>query len=509
MMFILFLLLTGFSPLLWAAAGDLDKSFNSDGKLTINFGTPWDYGTSIAIQPDGKIVVAGRVKNPNGNHSDIAVARLLPNGDPDPGFGPNSNGQVTIDVNGGYDQALDIELQNDGKIVLAGSCCSPVTPTLEFVLVRLNTDGSLDATFDGDGIVTTDFGGTDDQAFGVAIASGGVIVAVGSTFLNGINDFAVARYTMNGALDQGFDGDGKVTTAFGNGSNEYADDVIIQPDGKIVAAGFTNVNPDPNVSKEFALVRYLTTGALDTGFGLGGKVNAPEGEGHAIVIQPDGKLLVAGATPGDFGVVRYHINGIPDSTFSSDALATADFGGEENAHALVLQADSKIVAAGYVKIGENYDFALARFLPNGVRDITFNNDGKVITDFSTFGLAGDKAYAIAIQHPAGRIVVVGGTSISNSSDFALARYHAYTCEGKDVTVLGGVSNDTLYGTFGADVILGLGGDDAIYSNLGDDTICGDSGNDSMNGGGGSSDACSGGSGAGDTAINCEIITGVP
>ena len=154
--------------------------------------------------------------------------------------------------------------------------------------------GDLDPTFDGDGIVITDFAASYDEAFAVAIQSDGKIVAVGAVDESDANDFAVARYNSDGSLDPTFDGDGKVTTDFA-GHFDYGKAVAIQSDGKIVVAGYTI---DPVSSSDFALARYNADGSLDTTFGIGGKVTTDFignwDQATSIAIQNDGKIVVAG-----------------------------------------------------------------------------------------------------------------------------------------------------------------------------------------------------------------------
>ena len=169
--------------------------------------------------------------------------------------------------------------------------------------------GDLDTTFGTGGVVTTSIGPGWDSAYGVAIQSDGKIVAAGSAHNGSDNDFAVVRYTISGALDTTFGTGGVVTTSIGTG-NDQASGIAIQPDGKIVAAGWAHSGSD----YDFAVVRYTVSGTLDTTFGASGVVTTPIGPGsnraHGVAIQPDGKIVAAGyADSGsdyDFAVVRYH-----------------------------------------------------------------------------------------------------------------------------------------------------------------------------------------------------------
>jgi uncharacterized delta-60 repeat protein len=219
----------------------------------------------------------------------------------------------------------------------------------------------------------------------------------------------------------------------------------------------------------------------------------------------------------DFALARYLPDGTLDATFGGNGTVLTDFTSIDQAHALALQPDGKIVVAGYSFVGGiDSDVALARYRPNGTLDPTFGGDGTVLTDFRSGSR--DFAFALAIQPRDGRLVVAGRSNASGSVDIALARYHAITCSGVVVTQIGTAGNDTIVGTPGNDVIFGFGGDDVISGLGGDDILCGGTGNDTLRGGSGNdllsggpgTDRCNGGShGSGDTASGCERVTGVP
>jgi uncharacterized delta-60 repeat protein len=220
----------------------------------------------------------------------------------------------------------------------------------------------------------------------------------------------------------------------------------------------------------------------------------------------------------DFALARYLPNGTLDASFSGDGTVLTNFGGEsfDVAAALALQPDGKIVVAGQSDASGSYDFALARYLPNGTLDATFGSDGTVLNNFS--GDSFDAARALALQPRDGRLVVASPADASGHNGFALARYHAITCSGVVVTQVGTAGNDTIVGTPGNDVIFGFAGNDRIDGLGGDDILCGGTGNDTLRGGSGNdllsggpgTDKCDGGSpGSGDTASGCEQVTGVP
>jgi uncharacterized delta-60 repeat protein len=286
-----------------APPGDLDTTFDGDGKVTTDFAASIDQGFAVALQADGKIVAAG-VAVVSGME-DFALARYNTNGSLDPTF--DGDGKVTTDFAGDFDQAFGLAIQADGKIVAGGR--ADVSGTFDFALARYNTDGSLDTGFDGDGKVTTDFvSGSFDQAFGLAIQGDGKIVAAGLASVSGAAQFSLARYNTDGSLDATFDTDGKVTTDFA-GDSDQAFGLAIQADGKSVAVGAAVVSG----TVDFALARYNTDGSLNT-------------------------------------------------TFSSDGKVTTDFAGMDDvAYGVGIQANGRIVAAGRVNNSGNYDFGLARY----------------------------------------------------------------------------------------------------------------------------------------------------
>jgi uncharacterized delta-60 repeat protein len=261
--------------------------------------------------------------------------------------------------------------------------------------------GDLDATFGGDGTVTTDFG-TPAAAYALTPALSGKLVVAGSAG----GDFAVARYLPDGTPDSTLDGDGKVTTDFGG--QDEANGVVVQPNGKIVTAGVSD--------GDFALARYKGGGKFDPSFGHQGKVTTDFGGAdvaRAIVRLPDGRFVAVGGSGQDFAVARYTFKGDPDSTFGTQGRVTTDFGGDDRAEGVVLQSDGKVVVVGR----SGGDFALARYTTAGDLDPTFDGDGRVTTDF-----AGGQDVALDVTIHLGSEIVVAGTTSGGSSDFALARY---------------------------------------------------------------------------------------
>jgi uncharacterized delta-60 repeat protein len=409
------------------ANGSLDTSFSGDGKQTIAFGDDAQAG-AVALQDDGKIVAVGRTCSGNPDIvCDSALARLNADGSPDTNF--STDGKQTTDFGSVREQMNGVALQADGKIISVGaSGGSPSGAAFDFAVARYNTDGSLDPDFSGDGMQTTDFGTNDDRAVAVAVQSDGKIVAGGP----GGPGAAFARYNTDGSLDTGFSGDGKKTTDFFSPSG-----LALQGDGKIMAVG-------GGAGGDFALARYNPDGTPDTTFSADGKQTtafpAAAGAG-GIALQGDGKIVAVGTVrfPLDlFALARYNADGSLDTSFSFDGTQTTSFGGfRDGAAAVAIQGDGKIVAAGHAG-GISTDFALARYNPNGTLDTSFSGDGKHATDFG----GDDQATAVAIQAN-GKIVVVGTADATNNPTFAIVRYNAngtldtsFSGDGKQTTAIG-------------------------------------------------------------------------
>ncbi len=396
-----------------AQDGSLDLSFDTDGIITTPIGTINDYGKSAAIQSDGKIIVVGY--SDNGTNNDFAIARYNTNGSLDNTFG--STGKVTTPIGTNDDNATAVAIQADGKILVAGY--GNGSSNYDIFIVRYNSDGSLDITFDTDGIVITSISGN-DYADAIAIQSDGKIVVAGGSFTGSTTDFAVVRYNTDGSLDNTFDSDGKVVTPVGT-ANDHGYGLAIQSDGKIVVTG---VRFYVGASADVALIRYNTNGSLDTTFDLDGKVTTSFGTGddhaYSVVIQSDGKIVVGGDSNGIFTLARYNANGSLDNTYDSDGIVSTVVGASNDLiNSIALQTDGKIVAAGYAYVSNQYAFALVRYNTNGSLDNTFDSDGIATTHIGT---GSSFANNISIQSD-GKIILAGKATDGGQPVFAVARYN--------------------------------------------------------------------------------------
>ncbi|MDN3026185.1 delta-60 repeat domain-containing protein [Streptomyces sp. S.PB5] len=336
-----------------ASAGTVVARFNADGTLDTGFGeggrTLTDFTGSrlgmraVALQPDGKIVTAGGV---GGN---AVVARFNTDGSPDTGFG--TGGRTTFDF-GSTDWVNAVAIQPDGKIVTVGGV-QDSTYTAGSVVARFNADGSPDTGFGTGGHTVTGFG-VYNGARAVAIQPDGRIVTVG--YANG-GKSALERFNADGSPDAGF----------GTGGHTIMDHfgawvVALQPDGKIVTAGGDGGH---------AVARFNADGSPDTGFGTGGRTAVDLGLDNwarGMAIQPDGKIITAGfanasrGSRADTALVRFNADGSPDTGFGTGGHTVIDLGGaggDDAAHAVALQPDGKIITAGHATGGT----ALARFCP--------------------------------------------------------------------------------------------------------------------------------------------------
>ncbi|MBC1238437.1 DUF4347 domain-containing protein [Nostoc sp. 2RC] len=298
--------------------GSLDTTFGNGGKVVTNFEGKSEWIYSIAVQPDGKIVVGGSV-DPN----DFALIRYNSDGSLDSSFG--NGGRVITSMSDGQDFIASILIQPDGKIVVTGGVM--VNGNNNFILARYNSNGSLDTNFGSNGKVITDFPGTDDFGNSVALQSDGKIVVAGSTGNIGSNgDFALARYNSNGTLDTSFGNGGKVVTDLGG--NDAGQSLAILQNGKIVVSGFAQ---NPSDRRDFALAVYNSNGSLDTSFGNSGKVITPVGSSYfqdtRVAVQSDGKIVVAGSDSGNFVVARYEapLSNVSTPYVTYYKLATSDF----------------------------------------------------------------------------------------------------------------------------------------------------------------------------------------
>ncbi len=413
--------------------GALDRAF-AQGQRSCQ---EWPVCRAVAMQADGKMVLAGYVEL--SGKKTFALARLLANGLLDPDFGTNgvTRTAFTNNENGSCAQAVMIDY--DGTIVAAGFT-NGLGNIPHACLARYRPDGILDTAFFGGkavhkGTVITTFAGMDEvsQVNGLALTTDRKIVAVGSVFHNGAARFAVARYLSNGALDATF---GSVCTQFGvSESHDEAYAVALDQSGRIVVAGSSCVSG----VKTFALARYLSDGSLDTHF-FGGNASIPgtvvtnfacgetEAAIKALQIQADGTIVAGGYTNAygtaskstHFALARYLETGALDTRFGGDTRAavlgtviTDGIGNSSCINTLILQPNGMLVAGGCMRVGKAKQFAMARYESNG-------HVAEIITTQCS-AARNDELFALALGR-SGDIVAVGKSQIAAYACGSVARY---------------------------------------------------------------------------------------
>ena len=399
--------------------GSLDLTYGDQGKKILPLGTGNAFGRSIAIQPDGKSIMASIANN--GTSNDFAVLRLTPEGQPDLEFG--DSGMIITDFDSRTDIAEAIALDDMNRIIVAGSIEN--TTGFDFGVARYLPDGNLDESFSDDGLNTTEVGVT-GFCKAVAVQQDNKIVLGGYAInpLTGTNEFVLVRYRTDGVIDSTFDHDGIVKTNMDIGSG-VANAMLIQPDGKIVLAG--QVLNESTFAWEIGIARYNEDGSLDESWGDFGIVltTSPlvSHTINAVALQDDQKIVVGGfngTAPSTnlFTVARYNTNGEIDKTFGTDGLVIDSYGAQDNQiNTLVIQPDGNILIAGSTLLGNADQLAIARLTEDGSFDDAFGDEGIVIDAFGQ----NDAIEAMALQQD-GKLLVTGESFDGNRFSVVAARY---------------------------------------------------------------------------------------
>ena len=406
------------------ADGTLDSSFDGDGRVLTSIGSSAEDAKSIAIDSLGRIVAMGYFLDGGRN---FAAVRYNTDGSLDANF--DGDGKRTLTLRASQDFATSMAIDSNGNVLVVGNAASDVA------LARYHADGSLDPTFGINGKVLTDFafGGS---ARGLAIDGMGRFVVAGVANTGNTWDIWVARYNPNGSLDETFDGDGSRIFSLPS-TNEDVGGVTVDSSGRIVLAGSS--------STQILIIRCNPDGSLDSAFDGDGLATTSFGPGTAwagsLIIDEMGRIVVSGSTGVGAGVVRFNADGSLDTTFDGDGRAAAGFGsGFENATGLAIDSLGRIVMVGFSDAnGGQLDFAIARFNPDGSLDTTFDSDGRVLTPV---GPGSDIPGPVVIDS-AGRIIVAGHVVNGTNRDIALVRYlnngsldTSFDGDGKLITAMG-------------------------------------------------------------------------
>lgn len=404
------------------ASGELDDSFGINGIVITEIGSIYDDATAIEVQADGRIVVAGESLNNTTN--ELAIVRYDESGDMDETFG---NKGLVIDNLGNSIQTYGLSIQADGKIVIAG--CIFNGNDNDIILIRFTSDGFRDPTFGSNGVVQTD-SGSNECGYDLAIQSDNKLIVVGFRNYNNDSDFLIARYDPDGSLDQNFGIGGITTTAIPSTMGQFRSGhfkaLSIQADGSIVAVGIATIYYQTSSWSQSAIARYTKNGVLDTNFDNKGLIlgTACFEWVQDVEIQDDGKIVTIGSnyysTPREFMLTRLNQDGTLDQSFATDGCARTSIG--ENyafSTTLLIQPDNKIIVGGQTRQNNRYCMALARYEMDGSLDLSFNSRGYVISDIGTVS---SQTNAIAIQKD-NKILAAGNSRSAMSQAFVVIRYN--------------------------------------------------------------------------------------
>ena len=362
-------------------AQSLDNSFGTNGKVHTSFGNFSTYFNALAMQNDGKIYAVGAKEGSFSETNGIFISRYNTDGLLDISYnstGVNgASGTKEIGYGSSFEFCHTAVLQPDNKLIVAGSSNG------SFSISRLLENGDYDTDFSGDGKMIYSFGtGNGSKINKILLQSDGKILAIGQAYSGTDYDFGAARFNTDGSLDTTFGVSGKVRVAIGP-ANDFGQDAVLQPDGKIVITGYSK---NALGYDTFSAIRLNNDGSLDINFATNGKIyfNIPsklDCVAEAVTLQLDGRILIAGHADGDFAVLRYNTNGTLDNSFGNSGYTTTDFGNsQDKVYAISIQANGKIIIAGnsYDPLISTFlDFGIASYNADGSLDNTFDTDGKM------------------------------------------------------------------------------------------------------------------------------------
>ncbi|ESU22342.1 hypothetical protein FEDK69T_23260 [Flavobacterium enshiense DK69] len=403
-----------------AQGGTLDATFNGNGRVLATFNVFDSAVHSMLLQPDGKIIAGGTVSN-HGLFSQFGLARFFSDGTPDPTFG--TGGLVIGNFSTAQISLSSALLQSSGKIVTGGIVYNDYLDS-QFVLTRFNNDGSFDNSFGTAGLVLRNF----LNIKSIIAQPDEKILVAGFSIATPDRDFVLLRFNPNGSVDNSFGTNGVVTTSIG--AKDFAHDITLQADGKIVLAGAVK-NSDGEYHSDFAIVRYFGDGNLDTSFGTNGIkiINIDEmDEAQSVKVQSDGKIVFSGWSSSisgqttSFQVIRLFPNGDIDTAFGESGVFSSPIIFNSHEQLIQIQSDAKILVVGAVATTSAYDVAIIRLLPNGSPDTTFGTNGVVVTTDGPE--TSSQANCVLIQ-PDGKILIGGESGeglMSYHPHFVIQRY---------------------------------------------------------------------------------------
>ena len=411
---IVLLSVVGLPCLLAAAQGDLDTTFNPPDGYVLYNGWNKDSYVGVAIHTDSKIVVSTGILN--GTDADVGVLRYNGDGTLDSAFG--TDGIVVYDGGKGNDCGRLVTIHADGKIILTGY--SNNGEDYDILTMRYNSDGTLDTSFGTNGIAIYNNSNRNDYGRAIAIQADGKIVVTARSTGDSTSMAMILRYKGDGTLDNTFGTNGVVTYEGGHGNDGFRG-VAIQADGKIVVSGYTKIATGFDVltaryNSDGALDSTFGTNGVATYDGGHGDDGA-----RGVAIQSNGKIVVSGGdyngTDLDVLVLRYNSDGTPDNAFGTNGVVSYDSGkGNDNGRRLAIQGGNKIVVTGNTPNGADGNVLILRYNVDGSPDSTFGSNGVVTLNI----VAGnDFGEGVAIQKTDSKIVIAGG-SIGSTADYVMA-----------------------------------------------------------------------------------------
>lgn len=398
-------LLSTFAP---AQIGTPDSTFGQIGVVATPFYYGFDYAGMVRELPDGKILFTGIAWN--GSLPELFIIKHLPDGSYDTDFG--NNGKKVVTFPGVYPHEVnDMDVLSDGSIVICGSIYyQPATPRM--AVFKLDAAGDIDTTFGTNGFTTYTYPDANTILKEMAVQPDGKIVAAGTLYTALTRDAIVVRLNANGSFDNTFNGTGRYQLD-ASGRHNGANTVALQSDGKIVIGGFT-IGQTSGFDQ--FLARFNANGSLDGTFGNGGTVTTDFANGDeeitSIAIQNNGRILAGGYANNNFSVSRYLANGLADNTYPNGGHVFYNFGSTDKGSKLLLQPDGKVVIAGTTLEGFYLDLGVLRLLTNGEVDSTFGTNGVTQLEF----FRNMQVKGISIQDD-GNILIAG--EVNNIGDISV------------------------------------------------------------------------------------------
>lgn len=460
--YILAILILTFPNIAFSQAGTIDKSFGNNGIVTTYKVIDYYYSTCSVLQNDGKILVGGNTYiNMKNDLTDFAILRYNLNGTLDSSF--NLIGKSILKIGTSHDNLTSIAIQQDGKIIVAGY--SHVNDSeLTLVLVRFNLNGTLDSTFGNYGIVKSQYGKNGDFLYSIVLQQDGKIIVAGKSNIYNFDNyeykFALTRYTPNGNIDSSFGKNGKIITIIGYEAIGYA--VKLQSNGKIILVGSSKKGYYEKLN--FTIARYNNDGILDSTFGKDGVTITSIGdvgdEISSVSILNDDKIIVAGTSfkfngksyDHEIALAKYNSNGTLDRTFGENGVIITPINGLSDLtnNSMVIQKNGKILLTGSSYNDSTKVIFLLRYNINGKLDITFGNKGIVLTQIGT--KAGGTSINLQKDE---KIIVAGYTNINGDIESIIVRYNNYITDVEETPSYSKSSIEISPNPFSAQTVLKL------------------------------------------------------